>query len=53
MRQTKNALRGAIALYFVIGTEILIMISPAAGFFSTAFIPFLRNNPPISQGTLA
>ena len=53
MRQTKNALRGAIALYFVIGTEILIMISPAAGFFYTAYIPFLRNNPHISQGTLA
>jgi protein-S-isoprenylcysteine O-methyltransferase Ste14 len=34
-------MRGAIVLYFVIGLEILIMISPAAGFFYAAFNPFL------------
>jgi len=34
-------LRGAIVLYFVIGLEILIMISPAAGFFYAAFNPLL------------
>jgi hypothetical protein len=28
-------------LYFVMGLEILIMISPAAGFFYAAFNPFL------------
>lgn len=32
---------GAIVLYFVIGFEVLIMISPAAGFFYAAFNPFL------------
>lgn len=35
------ALGEAIVLYFVIALEILIMISPAAGFFYTAFTPFL------------
>jgi len=41
MKQPKVVLRGAIVLYFVIGLEILIMISPAAGFFYAAFNPFL------------
>ena len=41
MRQSKVIFRGAIVLYFVIGLEILIMISPAAGFFYAAFNPFL------------
>jgi len=41
MKQPKFVLRGAIVLYFVIGLEILIMISPAAGFFYAAFNPFL------------
>jgi protein-S-isoprenylcysteine O-methyltransferase Ste14 len=41
MKQPKIVLRGAIVLYFVIGLEILIMISPAAGFFYAAFNPFL------------
>ncbi len=41
MRNPKLVLRGAIVLYFVIGLEILIMISPAAGFFYAAFNPFL------------
>jgi protein-S-isoprenylcysteine O-methyltransferase Ste14 len=41
MNQQKAVVRGAIVLYFVIGLEILIMISPAAGFFYAAFNPFL------------
>ena len=41
MRQPKAVFRGVIVLYFVIGLEILIMISPAAGFFYAAFNPFL------------
>ena len=41
MKQPKFVMRGAIVLYFVIGLEILIMISPAAGFFYAAFNPFL------------
>jgi hypothetical protein len=41
MKQPMTVLRGAIVLYFVIGLEILIMISPAAGFFYAAFNPFL------------
>jgi protein-S-isoprenylcysteine O-methyltransferase Ste14 len=41
MNQPKVLFRGAIVLYFVIGLEILIMISPAAGFFYAAFNPFL------------
>jgi protein-S-isoprenylcysteine O-methyltransferase Ste14 len=32
---------GVIALYFVIGLEVLIMISPFAAFFYAAFNPFL------------
>lgn len=41
MKQPNTVLRGVIVLYFVIGLEILIMISPAAGFFYAAFNPFL------------
>jgi protein-S-isoprenylcysteine O-methyltransferase Ste14 len=41
MAKAKIALSGAIALYFVICFEILIMISPFAGFFYSAFNPFL------------
>lgn len=41
MNQPKVIFRGMIVLYFVIGLEILIMISPAAGFFYAAFNPFL------------
>jgi protein-S-isoprenylcysteine O-methyltransferase Ste14 len=41
MKQTSMLFRSAIVLYFVIGLEILIMISPAAGFFYAAFNPFL------------
>jgi protein-S-isoprenylcysteine O-methyltransferase Ste14 len=41
MQQKKTILSGAIILYFVICLEILIMISPFAGFFYSAFNPFL------------
>jgi len=41
MKQSKAVFRGMIVLYFVIGFEVLIMISPAAGFFYAAFNPFL------------
>ena len=41
MTKTKVALSSAIALYFVVCFEILIMISPFAGFFYSAFNPFL------------
>ena len=41
MTRTKIALSSAIALYFVVCFEILIMISPFAGFFYSAFNPFL------------
>jgi protein-S-isoprenylcysteine O-methyltransferase Ste14 len=41
MRSSKVVLRSAVVLYFVMGLEILIMISPAAGFFYAAFNPFL------------
>ncbi len=41
MNQPKAVFRGMIVLYFVIGFEILIMISPAAGFFYASFNPFL------------
>lgn len=34
-------LRSAIVLYFIIGFEILIMISPFAGLFYSVFTPFL------------
>jgi len=41
MGKTKAMLNSAIVLYFVIGLEILIMISPFAGFFYSAFNPVL------------
>ena len=41
MSKTKAVLSSAIVLYFVICFEILIMISPFAGFFYSAFNPLL------------
>jgi protein-S-isoprenylcysteine O-methyltransferase Ste14 len=41
MSKTKAILNSAIVLYFVICFEILIMISPFAGFFYSAFNPVL------------
>jgi len=41
MSRAKLALSSAVALYFVICFEILIMISPFAGFFYSAFNPLL------------
>jgi len=41
MSKGKAFLNSAIVLYFIICFEILIMISPFAGFFYSAFDPFL------------
>jgi protein-S-isoprenylcysteine O-methyltransferase Ste14 len=41
MNSKKAILGSAIVLYFIIGLEILIMISPFAGFFYSVFNPFL------------
>jgi protein-S-isoprenylcysteine O-methyltransferase Ste14 len=41
MSKSKTFLNSAIVLYFVVCFEILIMISPFAGFFYSAFSPFL------------
>lgn len=41
MNKTKAVFSGAVVLYFIIGLEILIMISPFAAFFYAAFNPFL------------
>lgn len=41
MNTKKTALASIVLLYFVICLEILIMISPFAGFFYSAFNPFL------------
>ncbi|RMG67169.1 MAG: isoprenylcysteine carboxylmethyltransferase family protein, partial [Nitrospirae bacterium] len=41
MNTKRTALGSAIVLYFIIGLEILIMISPFAGFFYSVFNPFL------------
>ena len=41
MKKSRAILGGAIVLYFVIGLEILIMISPFAAFFYAAFNPVL------------
>lgn len=41
MDKKKTLLSSAIVLYFIIGLEILIMISPFAGFFYSVFNPFL------------
>jgi hypothetical protein len=41
MNKKKTLLGSAIVLYFIIGLEILIMISPFAGYFYAVFNPFL------------
>jgi protein-S-isoprenylcysteine O-methyltransferase Ste14 len=41
MKAKKTALLGVVVLYFVICLEILIMISPFAGFFYSVFNPVL------------
>ncbi len=41
MYSTKTIFRSAIVLYFIIALEVLIMISPFAGFFYSIFNPFL------------
>jgi len=41
MNTKKTLLRSAIVVYFVIAFEVLIMISPFAGFFYTVFNPVL------------
>ena len=41
MNTKRTALLGIVVLYFVICLEILIMISPFAGFFYAVFNPFL------------
>ena len=41
MNTTKTLLRSALVLYFVIAFEVLIMISPFAGFFYSVFNPVL------------
>lgn len=41
MSKSRAYLGSAIVLYFVVCLEILIMISPFAGFFYSAFSPFL------------
>ena len=41
MNTKKTLLRSAIVLYFVIAFEVLIMISPFAGFFYSVFNPML------------
>lgn len=41
MNKTKALGNSAIVLYFIIGLEIMIMISPFAGLFYSVFNPFL------------
>ena len=41
MQTSKTLLRSALVLYFVIAFEVLIMISPFAGFFYSVFNPVL------------
>jgi len=41
MNTKKTLLKGALVLYFVIAFEVLIMISPFAGFFYSLFNPVL------------
>lgn len=41
MNTKKAVFSSAVVLYFIIGLEILIMISPFAGFFYSIFNPFL------------
>ncbi|HTG00534.1 MAG TPA: isoprenylcysteine carboxylmethyltransferase family protein [Nitrospirota bacterium] len=43
MNTMKALLRSSIVLYFVIAFEVLIMISPFAGFFYSVFNPVLLN----------
>jgi protein-S-isoprenylcysteine O-methyltransferase Ste14 len=41
MNKSRAIFNSAIVLYFIIGLEIMIMISPFAGFFYSVFNPFL------------
>ncbi len=41
MNKASAVFKGAIVFYFIIALEVLIMISPFAGFFYSAFNPFL------------
>jgi protein-S-isoprenylcysteine O-methyltransferase Ste14 len=41
MSKTRPLIGGVIVLYFIIGLEVLVMISPFAAFFYAAFNPFL------------
>src|SRR5574341_908085 len=41
MKGSRPLIGGAIVLYFIIGLEVLVMISPFAAFFYSAFNPFL------------
>jgi protein-S-isoprenylcysteine O-methyltransferase Ste14 len=41
MNKAKTILNSAILVYFIIAFEVLIMISPFAGFFYSVFNPFL------------
>jgi protein-S-isoprenylcysteine O-methyltransferase Ste14 len=41
MTKSRRLIGGAIVLYFVIALEVLVMISPFAAFFYSAFNPFL------------
>jgi protein-S-isoprenylcysteine O-methyltransferase Ste14 len=41
MTKSRPLLGGIIVLYFIIGLEVLVMISPFAAFFYAAFNPFL------------
>lgn len=41
MSKSRPLIGGAIVLYFIIGLEVLVMISPFAAFFYAAFNPFL------------
>jgi protein-S-isoprenylcysteine O-methyltransferase Ste14 len=41
MSKSRRLIGGAIVLYFIIALEVLVMISPFAAFFYSAFNPFL------------
>lgn len=41
MKGSRPLIGGVIVLYFIIGLEVLVMISPFAAFFYSAFNPFL------------
>ncbi len=47
MNKSKVILSGATILYFIIGFEILIMISPFAAFFTRPSTPFYSSWPNI------